>query len=46
MASSWAPQQAGLQEIVQTVTASTDTDSGVQREITQVRRAVAAGAIA
>jgi transportin-1 len=32
----WVPQQAGLQEIVQTVHESTNTDLNVQREITQV----------
>ena len=35
---SWAPQQAGLQEILQTIHESTDTrNTAVQRNITHVR---------
>ena len=35
---SWTPQQAGLQEILQTIHDSTDTrNSAVQRNITHVR---------
>lgn len=33
----WTPQQAGLQEILQTVHDSTNTDNVVQKAITQVR---------
>lgn len=36
---SWTPQQTGLQEILQTVHDSTDTNISVQRSITQVRSA-------
>ena len=35
----WQPQQAGLQEILQTIHKSTDTtSSGVQTQVTHVRR--------
>ena len=35
--SPWVPQQAGLQEILQTIHESTTTSATVQRSITEVR---------
>jgi hypothetical protein len=38
--SPWAPQPAGLQEILQTIHESTATSVTVQRSITEVRRLI------